>query len=331
MATDDEIPEIIRGSVIRASGGWYEVDAPHKGKPHGLRLICQTRGLLKKGKREVSQPVVVGDEVEVRTAPTHGANARGERLQEGSILRVFPRRSELGRARYGKTKQITVANLDLVIIIMSAREPDLNTHRLDRFLVLAEANDLEAVICFNKIDLLKKKEFNQEIVPVRNLYKSLGYRCLTTSTETDEGIDELRQLMTNKISSFVGSSGVGKSSLACEVQPGLHLWIGEVMDIGKGRHTTTEVTLHPIDGGGYLVDTPGIKTVMLLEEHEVNLAECFPEFRPILGQCRFNNCTHRDEPDCAIRQGVENKKITEPRYQSYLRILEEFKQRPTRY
>jgi len=331
MAKEVEIPEIIRGSVIRASGGWYEVDAQLKGKPHGLRLICQTRGLLKKGKREVSQPVVVGDEVEVRTAPTHGANARGERLQEGSILQVLPRRSELGRARYGKTKQVTVANLDLVIVIMSAREPDLNTHRLDRFLVLAEANGLDVVICFNKIDLLKKREFNKEIVPVRNLYKSLGYRCLTTSVENEEGIDELRQLMTNKISTFLGSSGVGKSSLACEVQPGLHLWIGEVMDIGKGRHTTTEVTLHPLDKGGYLVDTPGIKTVMLLEEHEVNLAECFPEFRPILGQCRFNNCTHREEPGCAVRQAVEERKITAPRYQSYLRILEEFKQRPTRY
>ena len=152
MTTEDKIPEIIRGAVIRASGGWYEVDAPLAGKPHGLRLICQTRGLLKKGRQHVSQPVVVGDQVEVRAAPTHGANARGERLQEGSILRVLPRRSELGRARYGKTKQVTVANLDLVIVVMSVREPELNPHRLDRFLVLAEANDLEAIICFNKVD-----------------------------------------------------------------------------------------------------------------------------------------------------------------------------------
>jgi ribosome biogenesis GTPase len=327
----DEIPEIIHGAVIRASGGWYEVDAPLKGKPHGLRLICQTRGILKKGRQKVSQPVVVGDQVEVRTSPTHGANTRGERLQEGSILRVLPRRSELGRARYGKTKQITVANLDLVIVIMSAREPDLNTHRLDRFLVLAEANDLEALICFNKIDLLNKSTFKREIVPVQKLYSSLGYRCLATSAETEEGIDELREIMTDKISAFAGSSGVGKSSLACAVQPGLHLWIGEVMDIGKGRHTTTEVTLHPLEGGGYLVDTPGIKTVMLLEEHEVNLAECFPEFHPFLGKCRFNNCAHNEEPGCAVRQAVEDGKITAPRYQSYLRILEEFKQRPTRY
>ncbi|MEO6906467.1 MAG: ribosome small subunit-dependent GTPase A, partial [Abditibacteriaceae bacterium] len=331
MPTDEPIPEIIHGAVIRASGGWYEVDAPLAGKPHGLRLICQTRGLMKKGRQRVSQPVVVGDQVEVRTAPTHGANARGERLQEGSILKVLPRRSELGRARYGKTKQITVANLDLVIVVMSVREPDLNTHRLDRFLVLAEANDLDALICFNKVDLINKSTFKREIAPVQKSYKSLGYRCLSTSDETDEGIEELRTLLENKISVFAGSSGVGKTSLACAVQPGLHLWIGEVMDIGKGRHTTTEVTLHPLDGGGYLVDTPGIKTVMLLEEHEVNLAECFPEFRGFLGQCRFNNCSHREEPGCAMREAVEKKKITAPRYQSYLRILEEFKQRPTRY
>ena len=331
MTTDEKIPEIVHGSVIRASGGWYEVDAPHAGKPHGLRLICQARGILKKGRREVSQPVVVGDEVEVRTAPTHGANARGERLREGSILRVLPRRSELGRARYGKTKQVTVANLDMVIVIMSVREPELNTHRLDRFLVLAEANDLEVLICFNKVDLINKSTFKREIAPVQKLYSSLGYRCLVSSVETGEGIEELRGLMAHKISSFVGSSGVGKSSLACEVQPGLHLWIGEVMDIGKGRHTTTEVTLHPLEGGGYLVDTPGIKTVMLLEQHETNLAECFPEFQPFLGKCRFNNCVHREEPGCAVREALEQGKITVPRYQSYLRILEEFKQRPVRY
>jgi ribosome biogenesis GTPase len=331
MATDETIPEIIRGSVIRASGGWYEVDAPLEGKPHGLRLNCQARGILKKGRRAVSQPVVVGDLVEVRTTPTHGVNARGERLREGSILQVLPRRSELGRARYGKTKQVTVANLDLVIVIMSVREPELNTHRLDRFLVLAEANDLDAVICFNKIDLINKSTFKREIAPLQKLYSSLGYKCLATSAETDAGIEELRSIMTDKISAFAGSSGVGKSSLACAVQPGLHLWIGEVMEIGKGRHTTTEVTLHPLAGGGYLVDTPGIKTVMLLEEHEMNLSECFPEFHPFLGQCRFNNCVHREEPGCAVRQAVEDGKITAPRYESYLRILEEFKQRPARY
>lgn len=329
--TLDNIPEIVRGVVIRASGGWYEVDAPLDGKPHGLLLNCQARGILKKGKREVSQPVVVGDQVEVRTTPTHGVNARGERLQEGSILQVLPRRSELGRARYGKTKQVTVANLDLVIVVMSVREPDLNTHRLDRFLVLAEANDLQAIICFNKVDLVNKSTFKREILPIQKLYASLGYRCLSTSDETDEGIDELRAVMENKISVFAGSSGVGKSSLACAVQPGLHLWIGEVMDIGKGRHTTTEVTLHPLDGGGYLVDTPGIKTVMLLEEHEENLDECFPEFHPFLGKCRFNNCVHTEEPGCAVRQAVDDGLVNEQRYESYLRILEEFKQRPTRY
>lgn len=329
--TDDKIPEIVHGTVIRASGGWYEVDAPLEGKPHGLRLNCQARGILKKGKRQVTQPVVVGDAVEVRTAPTLGANARGERLQEGSILQVLPRRSELGRARHGKTKQVTVANLDMVIVVMSVREPDFNSHRLDRFLVLAEANDLEVVVCFNKIDIVNKSTFKREVAPVQKFYQSLGYRCLATSAETDEGIPELRELMTNNISSLMGSSGVGKSSLACAVQAGLHLWIGEVMDIGKGRHTTTDVTLHPLDDGGYVVDTPGIKTVLLLEEHEARLAECFPEFRSFLGQCRFNNCTHRDEPDCAVRQAVEQGAIIAPRYESYLRILEEFKQRPVRY
>ena len=144
--------------------------------------------------------------------------------------------------------------------------------------------------------------------------------CATISAETDEGIDELRGLLKDKISAVLGSSGVGKSSTVNAVQPGLHLWVGDVMDIGKGRHITTDVSLHPLSFGGYLADTPGIKTVSLLDREELDLAQCFPEFLPLLAECRFNNCRHLTEPGCAVRDAVETKEIAPSRYESYLKM-----------
>jgi ribosome biogenesis GTPase len=309
----------IIGTVLRAAGGFYEVDA--HGEASGETILCSLRGVLKKGKRHNTQPVVVGDEVKLRVLETSGANAKGELLREGEITEVLPRRSQLGRSRFGKTNQVTVANLDQVIIVMSLREPDLNLHRLDRFLVLAESNELGAVICLNKTDLLKKRELQKEIKSVREIYAPLGYEVLPASAEDDDGIEELRKVLEDKTSAFIGSSGVGKSSLACAIQPGLHLWIGDVMDIGKGRHTTTDVSLHPLNFGGYIVDTPGVKTVALLEVQDVILSQCFPEMRAREDECRFNNCIHDHEPGCAVRAAVESKTIAASRYESYLKML----------
>ena len=318
-AKEEFVAEYFVGTVLRAAGGWYEVDVPEDAS--GEPFLCQLRGVLKKGKRSNTQPVVVGDKVRIRDMESSGQNAKGELLREGHIEEVLPRTSQLGRARFGKTNQITVANLDQVAIVMSLREPDLNTHRLDRFLVLAESNHLQAIICLNKSDLLKKRELAKEVKPIKHLYESLGYRVLLMSAESDAGIEELKEFLTDKTSAFIGSSGVGKSSLACAVQPGLHLWIGDVMDIGKGRHTTTDVSLHPLEFGGYIVDTPGVKTVALLESLEVFLPQCFPEMRARESECRFNNCTHDHEPGCAIRAAVDSGEVASARYESYAKML----------
>jgi ribosome biogenesis GTPase len=308
------------GTIIKAGGGIYEVDVLDDPK-HEPRL-CQIRGLFKKGRRERTQPAVVGDRVRIQELPTTGEDARGRRLPEGNIIEVLPRRSVLERGRHNKTlAQTTVANLDQVLIVMALREPDLNLHRLDRFLVLAEANDLDAIICLNKIDLLKKRERAKETKPIKELYEPLGYKVLGTSAETDDGIEELSGLLKDKTSALVGSSGVGKSSLAGAIQPGLHLWVGDVMEIGKGRHTTTDVSLHRLGFGGYIVDTPGVKTVSLLEVRDVNLPQCFPEMRERENECKFNNCTHEHEPGCAVRAAVEAGEIVASRYGSYLKML----------
>ena len=317
---------------MRSGGGSYEVDVPEEGakrKP----ILCALGGRLKKGRREFSQPVSVGDRVRVRTLDTSGANRDGVTLREGFIEEVLPRTSQLGRARYNKTAQVTVANLDQVVVVMAARDPDINPHRLDRFLVLSEANDLRAVICFNKIDLVKKKEIRKEIEPLAELYRSLGYATILTSAEKefDTGRKELAKQLRGHISAFIGSSGVGKSSLVMMIEPGLELWVGEVMDIGKGRHTTTDVTLHPLKKGGYIADTPGVKTVSLLEQQYIDLDRCFPEFLPHLGKCRFNDCTHRIEPGCAVKAALEDGKIAQTRYESYERLWAERAAIKTRY
>ncbi|HEX9998356.1 MAG TPA: ribosome small subunit-dependent GTPase A [Abditibacterium sp.] len=316
--------ELIEGTVMKSAGGVYEVDVPEEGKDR-LPLVCQLGGRLKKGARKWSQPVSVGDRVRVRPLETSGQNARGQLWREGFIEELLPRTSQLGRSRYNKTAQVTVANLDQVVIVMASREPDLNPHRLDRFLVLAEANDLRPVIIFNKIDLLKKREIKTEIEPLEKLYSSLGYPVLLTSAEPeiDMGRDELKKQLKGHISAFIGSSGVGKSSLVMMIQPKLELWVGEVMEIGKGRHTTTDVTLHPLDGGGYIADTPGVKTVALLEQQEIVVAQCFPEIRALLGQCKFNDCSHRSEPGCVVQTALEDGKIAASRHESYVRLWQE--------
>jgi ribosome biogenesis GTPase len=171
--------------------------------------------------------------------------------------------------------------------------------------------------------MLTKRIRDKETKPLKDLYESLGYRVLVVSAETDLGIKEVRKEMSGHISAFVGSSGVGKSSLVNAIQPGLHLWVGDVMEIGKGRHTTTDVSLHRLDGGGYLADTPGIKTVSLFERKDVDLAQCFPEFRAFENDCRFNNCTHLHEPGCAVREAVEAETVNTARYESYKRIAED--------
>ena len=334
--------ELCTGTVLRAfGGGLYEVHLDESDVPnlpplldtffnpipedtsHGVRLQCTLGGRLKKGRRTQAQPVAVGDRVQVRPKTNTGGDMAGRRLREGFIEEVLPRERILGRSRYGKTAQIAVANLDQLVIVMSMRTPDLSTHRLDRFLVLAEASDLEAVICLNKIDLLPSRALKKEVEPLQKLYESLGYRVLPVAADKDKGIEPLCAVLKDHISAFIGSSGVGKSSLAMAVQTDLLLWVGEVMEMGKGRHTTTDVSLHPLDFGGYIADTPGIKTVTLLEQQDVNLPNCFPEFRRLAPQCRFNDCTHVHEPGCAVRAGVESGEIAQARYDSYLKMLDD--------
>ena len=303
----------MEGIVIKAHSGAYEVQIGDQCYTCTLRhhLIESERRRLNETKEmPYVDLVAVGDRVRVSTAVST-ENA-------GYIEECLPRQTQFGRTRMDGWRQVIVANLEMLLIIFAARHPTLKLRMLDRFLVTAEVSNIEPVICINKMDLAKLENVQREL----NLYEELGYKVVYTSIVTDFGIDNLREVMRDRISAIVGSSGVGKSSLLNTLQPGLQLRIGEVDSrIHKGQHTTTEVMLLPLEFGGFVADTPGIRTLGLLEiDDEQGLDIHFPEMRPYIPECKFAACTHHHEPACAVKQAVETGNINSLRYESYLRI-----------
>lgn len=295
-------PALLEGRVLRTVGGSYQVETGE-----GM-LECHLRGRIKQ-ERDLGR-VAVGDMVRV------------EVLSEEScvITEVLPRASKVSRrAPHGRREQVIAANVDRLAPVFSMAEPRPHLDLLDRLLVLAEANEIDAFLVVNKIDLSGIEEARQRFEP----YARAGYETLYTSAETREGIDALREHLTSHVTIFVGPSGVGKSSLLNAIQPDLGLRVGEVSRALEGRHTTVAASLHPLEVGGYVVDTPGLRNLRFWEVGVERLDFCFPEFRPHLGTCRFPDCTHVHEPDCAVLAARENGEIPESRYASYVRLLQE--------
>jgi ribosome biogenesis GTPase len=270
------------------------------------------RGRLKLEAR-TGERVVAGDRVEV------------ERHADGTaaIEAVEERRTELARRAPGqgaRRAKVIVANVDQVVVVLAAAHPEPRLRMLDRFLVLAESNELAALVVVNKVDLV-------DAVAVRSqfgLYQDAGYPVLYTSTATGEGLDSLRAQLCDRVSVLTGPSGVGKSSLLNAIEPGFTLRTGEVSAaVRKGRHTTVTAELLPLGCGGYVADTPGLREVGLWGIPAEELDHYFPEFRAYLGRCRFGyGCSHTHEPGCAIRAAVEAGEIPVERYESYRALHE---------
>lgn len=292
---------LLPGLVVRAQSGFFEVETAR-----GL-VTAQIRGRHRQ-KRLESDLVALGDRVVVQL------------VEEGRavIEEIEPRERALSRrAPGGEVEQVLVANPDQAVFVFSCADPDPNFRMLDRMLVSTEEQEIPAVICANKIDLVVSADARREF----GEYQDIGYAVYYTSAKTGRGVPKLRRALRDRLSVLAGPSGAGKSSLLNAIQPGLGLRTGEISDAtGKGIHTTVYPHLLALDVGGYVADTPGLKAFALWDIEAEELDGYFPEFRPLVSECAFSDCTHTHEPECAIKAAVQHGRISPERYDSYLRI-----------
>ncbi len=297
-------PNMLQGRVLRVHGLECVVATAD-----GREVRCAVRQVLKSISTDQRHVVAAGDVVVFRP----------EGSKQGIIFSVKPRHGVLSRTSKGR-RHILVTNVDLVIIVASTADPDLKPHLIDRFLVTAEQARLEPLIVLNKADLIDPTELQ----PLLGVYAQMGYRTLLTSAEKGWGIEHLRSLVTDRQSVVAGQSGVGKSSLLNAVQEGLGLRVQPVStDNHKGKHTTTTAELLPLAGGGYLVDTPGIRQLELWDVAGEEVAGLFRDIRPYVSACRFPDCTHIHEVDCAVQEAVADGRIDPRRYNSYCHLIED--------
>ena len=297
------------GLVLRARSGFYTIATDD-----GDLVEARLRGKMKK-ERQASDLAVIGDRVMVERLPDG----------TGAIAEVEPRERRFSRRQPGPRgtwrEDVMVANPDLVTLVFAVDRPPPRPRLVDRFLVVAEYNEVPSLIVANKVDLLGEEAARAIFGP----YEGIGYQVIYASARAGIGLEELRDRLAGRLSIVTGPSGVGKSTLLNALQPGLQLATGEVsaVESGKGKHTTTHAELLPLDGpdGGYVADTPGIRELGLWQIPPTELAWCFPEFREHLGSCAFNDCTHLHEPRCGLRAAVASGVVSEDRYDSYRRLL----------
>lgn len=305
----------LRGIVLRGTGGVWQVRTEGG---EGETLSVALRGRLKQADGE---KLAVGDDVVIE---------RGERDDAWAIAEILPRRSKLARRAPGggPGERVVAANIDQVVVVFAIAEPVPHPRMLDRFLLIAESNDLASRVVVNKIELSTLEEARS----LFGVYEEIGYPVHYTSVKRGDGLDALRDALRGRVSALSGPSGVGKSSLLNAMFPGLSLRVGEISrSVMKGRHTTVGADLHPLPDGGFVCDTPGLREVGMwgIEPREVD--RCFPEMRPLLEECRFGDCTHRVEPGCAVLSGVEAGVVSKARYESYLKLRKELEEGAREY
>lgn len=293
--------KVLQGLIIKAQSGFFTVETGQ-----GF-VICQLRGKLKQGKA-TGDIAAIGDRVNLTVLEDGSGVIEEVEERKQAITRLDPRPQ-------GVYQQVLLANADQAVFIFACAHPNPKLRMLDRYLVIAEKQKVPAVIVANKIDLVKDP---QELF---GLYTSIGYRVIYTSTQTGVGVEELRHTLTGKVSAFAGPSGVGKSSLLNELQPGLGLAVSEISTaMNKGKHTTVTRQMFPLAGGGYVADTPGWKSLALWDTEPEEMEAYFPELRELVQNCQFSDCSHTHEPNCAVLVAVKEGRVHPERFDSFLRL-----------
>ncbi len=289
----------MQGKIIKGIAGFYYVHVAGAGV-----FECKAKGIFRKEKKKP----LVGDNVEIDVICMED--------REGNIVKIAPRGNELIRP--------AVANIDQALVIFAADKPKPNFNLLDRFLVMMESQQVETAICFNKKDLVTEEELGQ----LADIYRASGYRLLFASAAQREGIREIRDILEGKTTAVAGPSGVGKSSLINLIQPEAGMETGAISEkIARGKHTTRHSQLIHIEGQAYIMDTPGFSSMYLMGMEAEELKDYFREFQEYDPSCRFLGCSHIHEPGCGVKQALLDGEISPVRYEDYIRLYEELKQR----
>jgi ribosome biogenesis GTPase len=296
------VTEVTRhGLIIKAQSGFFTVETDA-----GL-VVCQLRGKLKQG-RATGDIAALGDRVEITVLEDGSGVVEHVEERKQALVRLDPRPQ-------GKYQQVLLANADQAVFIFACANPNPKLKMLDRFLIIAEKQKIPPIIVANKTDLV------EDASETFGLYEKIGYHVIYTSVKENKGVEELRATLVKKISAFAGPSGVGKSSLLNTLQPGLGLAVNEISKVmNKGRHTTVTREMFALNGGGYVADTPGWKSLALWDTEPEEVDAYFPELAPLVAECQFSDCSHTHEPGCAVRAALEAGKIHPARFDSYLRL-----------
>jgi len=298
----------MQGLITKSTGSWYEVETPD-----GQRINCRIKGKFRIKGITTTNPLAVGDIVDFDMEPDQ---------ETGVIINLHPRKNYIIRKSINLSKQgqIIAANLDLALLVVTLASPRTSLGFIDRFLVTAEAYDIPAVLVFNKLDLFSDEGL-EILADYKAIYETVGYPCYEVSATEGTNISPVGELLKNKITLFSGHSGVGKSSLINALLPDLDLRTHQVSDWSdKGMHTTTFAEMFKLPQGGYIIDTPGIRELGVIDIEKQELSHFFPEMRRRMHDCRFNNCRHINEPGCAVLEALQNGEIEPSRYESYLSI-----------